>query len=122
MKEVFLGFSGALVPLGLMAWVAFSIPLLLVNGSYILNAISDPMGRGWDLFGTASFPWTPFYPEFVSYIQIPLLAFGLYYALRTAYRFARERFGNGTVAVRACAPVAVLCTVVSCGFLWLYVG
>jgi len=122
MKEVFLGFSGALVPLGLMAWVAFSIPLLLVNGSYILNTISDPMGRGWDLFGTASFPWTPFYPEFVSYIQIPLLAIGLYYALRTAYRFARERFGNGTVAVRACAPVAVLCTVVSCGFLWLYVG
>lgn len=122
MKEVFLGFSGALIPLGLMAWIAFSIPLILVNGSYILTAISDPMGRGWDLFGTAHFPWVPFYPEVVAYIQIPLLFIGLYYALRTAYRFARERFGHGPVAVRACAPVAILSTAISCGFLWLFVG
>jgi ferredoxin len=122
MKEVFLGFSGVLVPLGLMAWIAFSIPLIFVNGSYILNAASDPMGRGWDLFGTAGFPWTPFYPESVSYIQIPLLIIGLFYALRTGYRFARDRFGSGQAAVRACVPVAILCTIVSGGLLWLFVG
>jgi polyferredoxin len=122
MKEVFLGFSGVLVPLGLMAWIAFSIPLVFVNGSYIINAVSDPLGRGWDLFGTAHYPWTPFYPEYVSYIQIPILLIGLYYALRTGYRFALDRFGTGPAAVRACAPVAVLSAVVSCGFLWLFVG
>jgi len=122
MKEVFLGFSGVLVPLGLMAWIAFSLPLLFVNGSYILNVVSDPMGRGWDLFGTAHFPWTPVYPEYVAYLQIPLLFIGLYYALRTAYRFARERFGDGPSALRACAPVAILSTIVSCGFLWIFVG
>jgi hypothetical protein len=122
MKEVFLGFSGALVPLGLMAWIAFSIPLFFINGSYIVTAISDPMGRGWDLFGTAHFPWTPFYPEYVSYIQLPLLLVGLYYALRTAYRFARERFGSRQAAVRATLPVAVLCTLVCCGFMWFFVG
>jgi hypothetical protein len=122
MKEIFLGFSGVLVPLGLAAWIAFSLPLIFVNGSYVLNTISDPMGRGWDLFGTARFAWTPFYPEYVSYMQIPLLLIGLYYALRTGYRFARDRFGSGPVAVRACAPVAVLSAVVVCGFLWLFVG
>ncbi len=122
MKEIFLGFSGVLVPLGLMAWIAFSVPLIFVNGSYILNVVSDPMGRGWDLLGTARFPWTPFYPEFVPYIQIPLLFIGLYYALRTGYRFAQDRFGGGPAAVRACAPVAILSTAVACGFLWLFVG
>jgi hypothetical protein len=122
MKEIFLGFSGVLVPLGLTAWIAFSMPLIFVNGSYILNAISDPMGRGWDLFGTASFPWTPFYPEYVAYIQIALLFVGLYYALRTAYRFARDHFGAGPTAVRACLPVAMLSTAICCGFLWLFVG
>jgi hypothetical protein len=122
MKEVFLGFSGVLVPLGLMAWIAFSLPLIFVNGSYILNAISDPMGRGWDLFGTAHFAWTPFYPEYVVYLQIPVLLVGLYYAVRTAYRFARERFGEGPVAVRASAPVALLSAAFSCAFLWLFVG
>jgi len=122
MKEVFLGFSGSLVPLGLMAWIAFSIPLVFINGSYIVTAISDPMGRGWDLFGTAHFPWTPFYPEYISYIQIPLLLIGLYYALRTAYRFAVDRFGSRQAAVRASLPVAVLCTIVACGFMWFFVG
>jgi hypothetical protein len=73
------------------------------------------MGRGWDLFGTAHAAWTPFYPEYVVYLQVVLLLVGLYYGLRTGYRFARERFGNGSFAVRAFAPVALLITLVSCG-------
>ena len=122
MKELFLGFSGALVPLGLMLWIAFSIPLLLVNGSYIVNALSDPMGRGWDLLGTAHFPWKPFHPEYVPYLQIPVILVGLYYALRTGHRFARGRFGGAAAALAAFAPVAVLTVATACGFLWLFVG
>ena len=121
-RELFLGFSGVLVPLGLMAWIAFSIPLILVNGSYILNAVSDPMGRGWDLFGTAHAPWTPIFPEYAAYLQVPVLFVGLYYALRTGYRFACERFGGGRPAVRAFAPTAILSAAIACGFLWLFVG
>lgn len=122
LKDVFLGFSGALVPLGLAAWIAFSIPLLLVNGSYVLNAISDPMGRGWDLLGTARFPWTPIYPQYAAYLQIPVLFAGLYYALRAAYGFARGRFGGGRAAALGVAPAAILTTAAACGFLWLFVG
>ncbi len=122
MKEIFLGFCGVLVPLGLTAWIAFSIPLILVNGSYIVNAVSDPLGRGWDLLGTAHFPWTPFYPEYASYVQIAVLLIGLVYALRTGTGFARDRFGSGPAATRAAAPVAILSTAVACGFLWLFVG
>jgi hypothetical protein len=55
-KQVFLGFVYPLVPLGLLAWVAFSLPLLLANGSYILMVISDPFGWGWDL--SAQRMWT----------------------------------------------------------------
>jgi hypothetical protein len=122
MKQVFLGFSGVLVPLGLMVWIAFSIPLILVNGSYIANVVSDPLGRGWDLLGAGHLPWKPFYPEYVPYLQAPLLMLGLYYALRTGYRFAEERFGRGRAAVRASAPIAILSTAITCGFLWLFVG
>ena len=121
MRELFLGFSYVFVPLGLLAWIAFSVPLMFVNGSYIISVISDPMGWGWDLFGTAHFPWTPFYPEVVAYIQVPLLLFGLYYALRTGYAFAKENF-EGPAAVRVFAPVAVLVTAITCGFMRLYVG
>lgn len=122
MKELFLGFSYVFVPLGLFAWIAFSFPLIFVNGSYIISVLSDPMGRGWDLFGTAHFPWTPFYPEFVAYIQVPLLMLGLYFALRTGLRFSKEAFGNSGIAFRGFAPVAVLVLTVTCGFLKLFVG
>src|SRR6266542_4240796 len=47
-KEVFLAFAYPLLPLGLLAWVTFSLPLLLVNGSYILMVLSDPFGLGWN--------------------------------------------------------------------------
>lgn len=40
---------------GLLAWIAFSVPLIFVNGSYIISVISDPFGWGWNLFGTADF-------------------------------------------------------------------
>ena len=58
----------------------------------------------------------------LSTLGLPLLFIGLYYALSTGYRFARDRFGGGPSAVRACAPVAILSTAISCGFLWLFVG
>ncbi|MBI4612333.1 MAG: 4Fe-4S binding protein, partial [Planctomycetes bacterium] len=121
-KELFLGFSYVFVPLGLLAWIAFSVPLIFVNGSYIVSVVSDPMGRGWDLLGTADFAWTPFLPEWVPYIQVPLLLVGLFYALRTGLAFARGRFGEGPAALRAFAPVAVLAGGVTCVFLRLFVG
>jgi len=53
----------ALVPLGLAAWIAFSIPLILVNGVYVLQVLSDPFGWGWNLFGTKHIAWMEF-PRF----------------------------------------------------------
>ncbi len=121
-KKVFLGYSSVLVPLGLAAWIAFSIPLILVNGSYVLTTVSDPLGPGGDLLGTAHFPWTPFYPEYGPYLQLPVLIAGLYYALRTAYRASRDRFGDGVIAVRASLPTASLSAAFVFYFIWLFVG
>ena len=40
-----------LVPVGIFAWIAFSLPALMVNYNYILSVVSDPLGLGWNLFG-----------------------------------------------------------------------
>ena len=45
--------SRPLQPLGLAAWVAFTISFAFAKLSYVLPVLSDPFGRGWDLFGTA---------------------------------------------------------------------
>jgi polyferredoxin len=58
-KKRFATLSTALIPLGLMFWVAFSLSFVLTNASYILASISDPLGLGWNLFGTANTAWQP---------------------------------------------------------------
>ena len=62
-RDIFRRHSYILVPLGLLAWIAFSFPLIMVNASYIVATISDPLGWGWNLLGTAEIPWTPIFPH-----------------------------------------------------------
>lgn len=56
LRRLFVDYAYALIPLGLAAWIAFTLGFVLVNGSYALVVLSDPLGWGWDLFGTASTP------------------------------------------------------------------
>ena len=121
-KDVFLGFVYPLVPLGLLAWVAFSLPLVLANGSYVLMVISDPFGWGWDLFGTAHLPWTPLVPHWTPYIQLPVLLAGLYLALEKGYAHALRLFEKRGRALRAFAPAAVLLTLITVFFIGLFAG
>ena len=121
-KELFLKYAYLLVPLGIFAWIAFSIPLIAVNGSYIISTLSDPMGWGWNLFGTADFPWTPFFPEYILYVQIPLLLAGLGYCLKLGFRIARTVYPDSTQAVRSLIPVGILCTGITILFVFLFAG
>lgn len=81
-NDVFLASTGALLPLGLMLWIAFVIPMLFVNVTFILQSMSDPFGWGWDFFGTANIPWHQFVPSLVPWLQSLLILIGLGYSLR----------------------------------------
>lgn len=52
-------FARPLLPLGLSAWIAFTISFAFAKVSYVLPVLSDPFGRGWNLFGTADIVWSP---------------------------------------------------------------
>jgi hypothetical protein len=73
--------SYILIPVGIFSWIAFSLPSVMVNYSYILSVFSDPLGLGWDIFGTANYPFSPFHPEWIPMIQGILLLIGLYLGL-----------------------------------------
>ncbi|MDE2126728.1 MAG: 4Fe-4S binding protein [Armatimonadetes bacterium] len=122
MKDLFIKYGYTLVPLGLMAWIAFSFPLIMVSGAYIIAVISDPMGWGWNLFGTAHVAWAPFHPAWMPYIQIPCLMLGLYYALIRGREIADTMWTNRRAAVLSLAPLAVLLTAITMVFLKLYTG
>ncbi len=85
-KEIFLNSAGALLPLGLILWITFVIPMLFVNVTFVMQSASDPFGWGWDFFGTANIPWHQLLPKMVPWIQSVLILAGLYFSLRNLKR------------------------------------
>ncbi len=102
----------AIIPLGLMFWVAFSLSFVLTNAAYILAALSDPLGLGWNLFGTAAIAWQPVLSSLVAPAQTLALLGGLVWAARTAQKSAVE-------ARISSVPVIVYCLVATLLMLWL---
>jgi len=121
-KDIFRRYSFMLVPLGLLSWVAFSFPLIMVNGSYVISIISDPLGWGWNLFGTAQVPWTPVLPQYTAYVQIPLLLVGLYFAGKRGYDIALSLYPNGRRAALSVIPAGMICAAITLVFLKLFTG
>lgn len=120
LKLLFVDYAYALVPMGLAGWIAFSFSFLMVNVSYSIPLLSDPFGWGWDLFGTAHYAWTPYFPEWIPYIQTPILLVGLALSIATAFRIARPLARDNAMAVRSVAPVALFLLVITTVFLQLY--
>ena len=85
-KEVFLGSSGALLPLGLMLWIAFVIPMLFVNTTFVIQSLSDPFGWGWDFFGTANIPWHQTLPRLLPWLQAAFIVTGIHLSLKNLGR------------------------------------
>lgn len=81
-REIFLNYAGAILPFGLLLWIAFVIPMLFINVTFIIQSVSDPFGWGWDFLGTANIPWHQFLPQFIPWFQSILVLTGLMLSLR----------------------------------------
>lgn len=89
-KDQFLLNAGMLLPFSLMNWIAFVIPMLFVNVTFIIQSLSDPFGWGWDFFGTANTPWHQFLPGFIPVFQSVAVLSGLYLSLRNMKKRVQE--------------------------------
>ena len=121
-KESFLTMAYPLVPLGLLAWIAFSVPLIFINGSYILVTMSDPFGWGWDLFHTAHTAWSPILPQWMPTIQVCLMAIGLILTLQSTFKQAGKLYEEPRAKFRFAVPMAVMYTLIVALFIQLYVN
>jgi hypothetical protein len=122
LRDAALASASALVPFGLLAWIAFSIPLILANGSYVPSALSDPFGWGWDLFGGAAMPWSPIRPHWTPWLQSGLVLVGQGAGLRTGWLAHLDLSSDRRVAAIAFAPSALLLTAIALVLLVLYAG
>ncbi len=108
LKQRFASLATALIPLGLMFWVAFSLSFVLTNASYILAALSDPLGLGWNLFGTANAAWQPMLTSILAPAQTLALVGGLIWSARTAQKAANEVKTSSVAVIVYCFIVTVM--------------
>ena len=95
-----------------MFWVAFSLSFVLTNASYIIAALSDPLGFGWNLFGTANVAWQPMLTSILAPTQTLALVGGLIWSARTAQKAAQE-------AKTSSIPVIAFSFIATSIMLWL---
>jgi hypothetical protein len=107
-KKRFATLSTALIPLGLMFWVAFSLSFVLTNATYILASLSDPLGLGWNLFGTAEAAWQPMLTSMLAPGQTLALVGGLVWSARTAQKASSEARVSPIPVVAYCFAATLL--------------
>lgn len=113
-------FSLTLLPLGLFAWIAFTVSFAFPKISFVLSVLSDPLGWGWNLFGTAGTTWSLDISAFSPALQAGFLLLGLFFAGKVAHQ--QVAVSPGAAVWKQTLPVMVFCTLFSFGMLWLLVG
>ena len=107
-----------LLPLGLFTWIAFTIDFAFPKFSLILSVLSDPLGWGWDLFGTAGASIHPAILGAAPMLQVGAVLVGLFWSVNLAQRRVEAHQANW----RAALPVAAFSLLYSLLMLWLLVG
>jgi hypothetical protein len=114
-------FIGSLIPIALAYVVAHYATLLLVQGQLAIPLASDPLGYGWDLFGTLDYRVNvqPLSADQIWYLQTGALILGHVLGLVIAHDKALALFGSTKVALRTQYAMLALMVLYTVGGLWL---
>jgi hypothetical protein len=114
-------YLGSLIPIAAAYAVSHYFSLLLVQGQFAITLASDPLGRGWDLFGTADFQpnIAPLSPNTIWYVQVAALVGGHVLGLALAHDRALTVAGSPERAVQAQIPLLALMVLYTVAGLWL---
>jgi hypothetical protein len=97
------GFIHTLVPIAMVYVAAHYLTFLLFEGQATFYLASDPLGRGWDLFGTASraIDYTYLSQNATWYLQVAFVVVGHVGALTLAHDRALALYRDPKLAVRS---------------------
>lgn len=96
-------FLHTLAPIALAYAGAHYFSLLVYSGQGIYSAASDPLGRGWDLFGTAStgVSYSVIDTNGIWWTQLALVLVGHILALALAHDRALAMYADAKLAIRS---------------------
>ncbi len=70
MKRLIANLAQGLLPLGLMAWIAFTISFALPKLNLVLGVLNDPFGWGWHLLNAVNISRSLDVSGFSPYLQV----------------------------------------------------
>ena len=110
------------IPIGIFAWIAFSLPTIMINYGYIISVFSDPLGLGWDILGTADAHFNPLIPDWIPVIQGFVLLAGLYLGVSRGFMALKDVLPDTKSQSRTMALPALFALLVINLLLKLYLG
>ena len=119
--EMARAFALSLIPIALAYNIAHFITLLLVQGQLIVPVASDPLGRGWDLFGTADYQIAIgiINARIVWFLSVAVIVAGHVLAVYLAHLAAFRLFKDRTTALNSQYPMLTLMVLYTVVSLWI---
>jgi hypothetical protein len=114
-------FLHSLVPIAFVYMVAHYFTLFVLQGQFAIPLLSDPLGRGWNLFGTAHVTpdLTIITPNTTRYLQVGALVAGHVAGLVVAHDRAITIFPERRDALRSQYALLALMVLYTLGGLWV---
>jgi hypothetical protein len=114
-------FVWSLIPIALAYAVAHYFSLFVLQSQYAIPLASDPLGRGWDLFGSADHRvnLAPLSPNTIWYVQVGALVIGHVIGLVVAHDRALVYFRSARTALRTQYALLALMVLYTIGGMWL---
>lgn len=114
-------FALALVPIAGAYAIAHYLWFFLVAGQYLIPIASDPLGRGWNVFGTALYlvDFGVVDARFIWSTAIVVVVAGHALAVWTGHRVALRLYGSPAVAMRSQIPMLALMVGYTMTSLWI---
>jgi len=113
--------GASLIPIVLGYSIAHYFSLLVFEGQSFLALLSDPLGRGWDLFGTAqnTIDYTVVSADQIAYVQVAAIVIGHVAGVITAHDRAVERYPHRVAVLSQYPLLAVMIAYTVSGLLLL---
>ena len=114
-------FLRSLLPIAFVYVVAHYVTLFLVQGQFAIPLVSDPLGRGWNIVGTADVvpDLTVLSPNTTWYVQVGALVAGHVAGLAVAHDRAVAIFPDRRAALRSQYAMLGLMVLYTVGGLWV---
>ena len=116
-KELFAGFTYAIIPLGLVMFLAHNTRHLLEEGTGLIQVLSDPFGFGWDLFGTSGYMPAPILgTNNILLLQWLLMFMGFGASVSAGKNISKRMFQKESAFI----PVLIFAFIFFVFYLWVF--